>query len=82
MHRLLSQITIDDAIDSSERGMDPVAMTLISHRKIEKKNRASLRSNPRPPGLELFSRAKLGLRPASTVNNVYKTITHLPSENA
>ena len=48
-HWLLSNITIVETTDSSERGMDPVSMTIIHPRK---ENMPSQGSNQRPPVLK------------------------------
>ena len=48
-HWLLSHITIVDTIDSGERGMNPVAMTIINRRKEYWPSRGS---NQRPPILK------------------------------
>ena len=77
-HRLLSHITIIESTDSGERGMNPVAMTIINPRKEYWPSRGS---NQRPSvhksatlSIELWGLAtgRRGVQVGSQNRNAYK----------
>ena len=79
-HWLLSHITIVDTTDSGERGMNPVAMTIINPRK---EYWPSQGSNQRPPVLksatlltELWDLAAFQLKTVKTMPSQVPIVLH------